>query len=155
MGFTNPISSVTAVTGSEPRFRGHAGVAQSVTSAVWTVLGGLAADEDPQNGLTGGTTWVASTSGLYLVTSVVPFADAAVGIRAVKYLVGGADQNGNPQLAQDGVAGQVISIQHTRLLRVTAGNGIQVAAYQNSGGPLNVGGAPPGCTVLEIVLVSA
>lgn len=125
-----------------PRFAGTQTVAQSIPAGTWTplLLDTEQADEYNGHSTSSNTSrWVCPTGadGWYAVNGVAAFVPNASGFRAARIQVSGTAAPGlTVYLPTNGSAESVV-VTPTRDILVTAGQYVEVAGWQNSGGALS------------------
>jgi hypothetical protein len=83
----------------------------------------------------------AGQGGTYRVSAVVSFAAHATGQRILKVIRNGADFNGNGYILSSSGGTFITGMSLTVDVVAAAGDSLELHAYQNSGGALNIGGA--------------
>lgn len=145
-GGTERISLGPYVTSAvQPRCVAYHNTTQSINDSTWTTANFNSEDLDVgtmHDTVTNNSRVTIPTSGagLYLVTAIIAFDANATGIRAARMIKNGVTAT---QLQQVGMAngGASNSVTGTLccLLSLAAADYIEVQAYQNSGGALNIG----------------
>lgn len=117
-----------------PLLRAHTTTGQSVPNAAATTLSLGILDVDTYSGWTASTsTWIVPRNGIYLVAGLVPFAASGAGQRLAGVSVNGTVYWGP---ACNGNAAGPVHAAKTQLMSLNAGDLVQLAAYQSSGGAL-------------------
>lgn len=99
-----------------------------------------------------GTTLIVSKTGNYLINASCTMVGNATGIRVINLKVNGADApHGKRRYPWQVASDHDLSL--TKIIRLTAGDSISIAIYQNSGVALNIygGAASADCAILEVI----
>ncbi|MEU0401656.1 hypothetical protein ABZ318_15715 [Streptomyces sp. NPDC006197] len=103
---------------------------QSIPPVTWTVISLPDADVDEGAGWNGSTTYVVPRTGWWRVSGHVVWAnDSQTGMRGARILVNGAGVNRTTWLTPAGNG--AVSVGGQGLLKLTAGNQLQLAGYQS------------------------
>jgi hypothetical protein len=116
-----------------PVFRAHATAAQSIPNSAATVVTLPVTDTDTYTGQAG-STYTVQQPGIYLAGALVPYAASGTGIRIAGISVNGTIYWGPPSNAS---SADLCCVPKTQMFSLNAGDTIQLAAWQNSGGALN------------------
>ncbi|MEV6833470.1 hypothetical protein AB0N17_02895 [Streptomyces sp. NPDC051133] len=122
-----------------PLFVGTQGTTQSVTSSSWTAL---TLDTEQVDSYGGHSTssntsrYIAQVAGVYAVCGVASWASSATGVRGTRLHVNGSVVQGSAQMTlPSGDSGSAIATP-VRTVRLAAGDYVEVAGWQSSGGAL-------------------
>ncbi|MET9372972.1 hypothetical protein ABZX98_02295 [Streptomyces sp. NPDC002992] len=103
---------------------------QTISPATWTLVNLPTVDVDDAAGWNGTTTYVVPRTGWWRVSGHVAWVnDAQTGMRGARLLVNGAGVNRTTWLTPAGNG--AITVGGTGLVKLTAGNTLQLAAYQS------------------------
>jgi len=89
--------------------------------------------------------------GIYQVTGTVTFANNSTGIRKIKLIKSGGDIDATEVINASPDATESTTLQTSVILSLLAGNNIQVAAYQDSGGNLDLLQSKCSLSVIELL----
>lgn len=133
-------------------------VAQSLTNTVWGAITFTTEDVDTAGAhdtVTNPSRWTCPASGWYWIGGGVGFAANTTGIRGVRFAINGTAVNGSESLAGASPSGSVGNRQPARsmLIQLTAGQYLEMEAFQSSGGALNTSVASTEQPSLDIMFV--
>jgi hypothetical protein len=130
-----------------PNFVGTQSVAQSLPNATWTAISLDTSQTDPYSGHSNVTnssryTCQSSAPGWYTVCGVVAHSPNVAGFRTARIQVNGSAIVGAETYGPTNGGAEAIIITPVRDILLAAGDYVEVAGYQSSGGALNtaVGG---------------
>ncbi|MER5736107.1 hypothetical protein ABT117_10575 [Streptomyces sp. NPDC002262] len=120
---------------------------QTLASNSWTVLSLPTVEIDDAGGFNGTTTYTVSRPGWYRITAHATFAnDSQTGMRGSRVVVSGVGQARLTWLVPAGNG--AVSVGGSGLLRLSAGDTLQLSAFQNSGTAVKtLGGSGYGCAL--------
>ncbi|MFF7142231.1 hypothetical protein ACFZB5_13415 [Streptomyces nodosus] len=127
-----------------PLFVGTQNTTQSTTTGAWTVTSLDTTQVDSYGGhsnTTNNSRYTAQVAGLYQVCGVVGWASNATGIRGARLHLNGAPIQGTAQMTIAASGSVHAMATPVRVVRLGAGDYVEVAGWQSSGGALvtNVG----------------
>jgi hypothetical protein len=123
-----------------PHFVGRSTVAQSIPNNTWTPLLLEIEDDDNRDGhstTTNTSRYTMPESGWYDLAGSASFASNATGFRGVAFIINGSITNFYWPTQVPPVNGNVTALSIAGDQYFTAGDYVEVAAYQNSGAGLN------------------
>lgn len=140
----------------------YSGALQTLTTATVTTItfdselfdiGGM---HDPST-FTSRLTVPTGGDGLYLVSAICPFASNAVGQRQLRITKNGQNTTETTPycILPAGIVGFVMTLEHTLLIPMIAGDYVEMDAYQDSGGNLNAGDGGTSRTQLTAIKIAA
>jgi hypothetical protein len=115
------------------------GSAQSITNGVPTVVSGWTVNANVGGGTLAGSSKVITTPGLHAISGTATFV-ASAGTTTTRRLLM-IQVNGVDVARQEVETGDIVSLHASNTVFVDAGDTVQMAVYQNSGGSLNIDGA--------------
>lgn len=123
-----------------PEFTGTQATVQSIASTTWTPIALDTAPIDTDTGhnnVTNNSRYVIPFAGNYTVNGVYASTGNATGFRAARIQVNGSPVLGLASYVPGNSANEVAVVTPTRTIAVNAGDYIEVAGWQSSGGALN------------------
>lgn len=123
-----------------PLFVGTQTTTQSVTTGSWTVLSLNSTQVDSYGGhsnVTNNSRYTAQVGGLYQVCGVSAFATNTSGVRGTRLQVNGNVVQGTAQMMLPAPSSGTALATPVRTVRLNAGDYIEVAGWQSSGGSLS------------------
>lgn len=123
-----------------PLFVGTQTTTQSVSTGAWTVLGLNSTQVDTYTGHSNSTNnsrYTAQVSGLYQVCGVSAFTSNSTGVRGTRLQVNGSVVQGTAQMMIPASTSGTALATPVRTVRLTAGDYVEVAGWQSSGGSLS------------------
>lgn len=115
-------------------------VAQSIINASWVAIAFDTEDVDSYGGhstVTNTSRYTAQYSGWYAVCGMTSFAPNSTGFRTARIQVNGSALLGTQTYGTHNGSAEAMIITPTRDVYLTAGDYVEVAGYQSSGGSLN------------------
>jgi hypothetical protein len=114
---------------------------QTISNDSWTGLTWQTEDIDSDNGhstVTDTNRYTAQTAGYYLFASTVEFVGNGSGFRQVRFSVSSGAVVGEHSIIMNGTGANTADINTCAYAFMNIGDWVQVEAYQNSGGSLDV-----------------
>lgn len=115
-------------------------VAQSLPNAAWTAINFDAEDVDSYGGhstVTNTSRYTCQTAGWYTACGAVAYVPNSTGFRTVRLQINGAAINSAITYVPNNGTAEPVAITPTRDIFLNAGDYVEAAGYQNSGGSLN------------------
>jgi hypothetical protein len=134
-------------------FTGTQSVAQSLPNSAWTAITLDTSQTDPYAGHSNVTnssryTCPAGCAGWYTVCGVVAYSPNATGFRTARIQINGAGISGQTSYGPNNGGAETITVTGTRDIFLNAGDYVEVAGYQSSGGALNTAVSPSPASAL-------
>jgi hypothetical protein len=138
----NTLSANGAYLTNPPNFVGTQSVVQSLANTTWTALLLDTTQTDPYAGhsnVTNSSRWTCPTGvpGWYTVCGVAAYVPNATGFRTARLQVNGTAIVGAESYGPNNGGAETVIVTPTRDVFLNAGDYVEVAGWQNTGGALN------------------